>query len=218
MVTVNLGQPVPPTLQIARANAIEDYAGLEHSLCLLLGHLLKIDQKESCIIFYNIINTRSRNKIISGLLESRHGNLYDAYWHGMRKTSSTPKTPGLFGLIRQLDERRNQIVHWTVVKNITVGDDGVTKHTQTLSPYSSIWVGGYKEISQTDLIEFSRKTDFVARSINMFLLMTDPSRYPTIPEPWREIFLKPTPYPPSDTHPLSRNYIAPEIPPQPSEA
>jgi hypothetical protein len=98
-------------LQLARANAINAYASVEQSLCRVFGHLLRTDLDRAAIVFYSITNTHARNRIIDGLLEKRHGTTYEAYWNGIPNTQNRR---GMFTTIRQLDQSRNEIVHWHI--------------------------------------------------------------------------------------------------------
>jgi len=196
---------------VARTGAIEAYSMIEQSLCLLFSHLLGTPQEKAAIVFFRITNTHSRNHIIERLLEKAHRNQFNAYWDG------TKEERGLWTLIRQLDARRNEIVHWHNVRNINFEGDKVTT-SETLTP-PNLWDKGpdSPNITVTDLTDFIAKGDFVKRSINMFSMTI---YFPNIPDaerqPWLKIFAQPVTYPPPDTHPLSPNYKAPETQPQSS--
>jgi hypothetical protein len=196
-------------LKIARADAIHNYVGVEQSLSGLLAILLGISNDQAGIIFFNIIASRTRDKIIEGLLEKRFGNRYERYWHGIPGTSATKREPGLFALLQQLATTRNFIVHWAIAVN--VGSGAIT---ESLIP-PNVW--GFKDdqrsLSIQDLEQFSQKASFVSRSLNMFNLIVG-GQWPAGLEqsPWPDIFQQPCTYPPSDTHPLSPNYKAPGTP------
>jgi hypothetical protein len=198
-------------LKVARADAIHNYVGLEQSLSSLLAILLGISNDQAGIIFFNIIATGSRDKIIDGLLEKRFGNQYDRYWHGVSGAQGIKKEPGLFALLQQLTTTRNFIVHWATAISVQRG-------AELLIP-PNVW--GFKDdqrsLSIQDLEEFSRKASFVSRSLNMFNLIAG-GQWPADVEqsPWPDIFQQPCTYPPSDSHPLSPNYKAPGTPPQSS--
>jgi hypothetical protein len=197
-------------LQLARANAINAYASVEQSLCHIFGHLLGTELNLAAIVFYSITNTHSRNRIIEELLKKRHGTTYEAYWNGVPRTANKR---GTFTIIRELDQSRNELVHWHI--GFTHGEIpgiGLTKPTSLAQPNAP-------SISLQDLIQFVEKADFVHRSLNIFFALVSTPR--TAPEAdalqaLREIFQQPASYPPSDMNPLSRNYKAPEILPQPS--
>jgi hypothetical protein len=197
-----------------RGYAIGSYASLESSLCSLLAVLLGVDVPKAGIIFYRVVNTRSRNAIISDLLKRAHGENYKEFWNSVIK------------LIRQLDSERNEIAHWHFV--LEIGDEGgpeidlgdVELGTNVLYPPNS-WLAADVSSKKThaDLAAFSGKCDFVSRAINVFATTLSPPE--TIPpdalESWRDICRQELPYPPPDTHPLSRNYKEPGSPPQSSE-
>jgi hypothetical protein len=157
----------------------------------------------AAIVFYSITNTNSRNRIIDELLEKRHVTTYEAYWNGI---PGTPNKRGMFTIIRQLDQSRNELVHWHI--GFTHGEIpgiGLRKPTSWAQPNAP-------SISMQDLIQFVEKADFVHRSLNIFFLLVSTPR--TAPEAEAlqtldEIFQQPASYPPSDTNPLSRNYKAP---------
>jgi hypothetical protein len=211
MPIVDLGtMPRDINLMIARIGAIESYAKVEQSLCGLFASLMGAPMDKAAIVFFRLTNTHSRNAIIEQLLKKAHGAEYDIYWYGIQKN-------GLLPLIRQLDSKRNEIVHWHGRTNIALaGED--SSFSESLVP-PNFWGGSTASISAADLHEFIQKADFVYRSINMFNWVTtshlagaDAAR-PT----WLQIFAQPVTYPPENTHPLSQNYKGPESPPQSSE-
>jgi hypothetical protein len=201
-------------LQLARAFAIEGYAKVERSLSLLFASLLGTSLDKAGVVFFRITNTHSRNTILETLLQKAHGDKFRVYWQGTRTES------GLFTLIRQLDQRRNELVHWHVLNEIAIAE---TSHTsrEVLKP-PNFWnrPTDTQSISVEDLAAFILKADFVHRSLNMFHMATSDMFQITEAErePWLRIFEQPVSYPPPDTHPLSPNYREPETPPQSSQA
>jgi hypothetical protein len=203
-------------MQIARALAIEEYTMVESNLARLFAALLGTADRKGSIVFFALLNARSRNSTLESLLQEQHGNKYDAYWYGEPGRAGKPKTPGLITLIRQLDDERNRIVHWHPVQKI----DG-TKSSEVLLP-PHFWHRAPTAVPITieSLTAFAQKASFVHRSIAMFYAFTtmqDRLRTDT-KQTWLEIFARPALYPPSNTHPLSLNYKAPETPPRSSEA
>jgi hypothetical protein len=151
-------------------------------------------------------------------LEKTHGAQFDIYWHGQPGQPGIPRMPGLFKHINDLDTERHYIVHWHLVREINNGES-----QEVLRRPAFFWLepGSTEKITSETLISFIAKANFIIRSINMFHITIDlVPRHPAIPEaerpPWLRIFQQPVPYPPSDTHPLSPNYKAPENSPQPS--
>jgi hypothetical protein len=201
-----------PEFQIARGLAIESYANLERALCYVFGHLLGARQDRSSLVFFRIINYRSRNTIISDLLEKQYGTEFDVYWHGQPGGPGVKKLPGLFNLIRTLDDGRNEIVHWQTVHRW--GRDENTRHSSSseeLVPH--IYFSKSTEvvaITKDGLKGFKEKTDFASGSTWMFykVMAKDSVKEPEIAT-WLQIFQQPVIYPPSDNHPLSPNYKAP---------
>jgi hypothetical protein len=209
------------TLHFHRALAINAYANVEQSLCRLLAALLNIDWQNAAIIFYNVQNTHARNRIFDELLAKRHGSKYEAYWTGIPNTH--PRR-GMSDLIRQLDQSRNEIVHWHIGRKMSEDERGwpALQKPRAVPLIES----QMKSLSVTELTDFIEKADFIERSLNLFCNFagtdevnydrSDPAAWRV--ESWLQIFQQPALYPPPDSHPLSRNYIEPENPPQPSRA
>lgn len=188
-------------LKIARADAIHAYATLENRLCSLLAKLLNTSNDLASLVFYRITGTRFRNGIIEDLLARRFEDKYDAYWHGVPGTNRTQKRPGLFAIIRQADELRNAIVHWTIAVNIGGGSA-----TESLVPPNDVWAPkeSGRVVTVPDLREFIRRCDFAARSVGMFTYSVFEARPDfSAADTWREILQQPCTYPPSSTHPLA---------------
>jgi hypothetical protein len=194
--------------------AIEEYAGVESALARLFAALLGTTDRRGSIIFFAIVNTRSRNSILEALLEDLHGRKYDTYWYGDPGSPGNPKTGGLLTLVRQLDDERNHIVHWHTVRQIgpEISEALYPPHFWHRAPLAD-------PITIETLTQFTQKANFVGRSISMFYAFT--SMYDRLPaeaqKTWLEIFARPALYPPANSHPLSPNYKAPETPPQSSE-
>jgi hypothetical protein len=200
-------------LMIRRAYAIDAYARVEQSLCGLFGHVMGTTRELAVIVFYRITNTHSRNRIIEELIEKRYGDAYNAYLNGI---PNTPHRSGLLSIIRQLDQKRNEIVHWHMGLTFRVPQrvgPSLMKpdtHPFTLDPNHPI-------ITSDEMIDFSRKAYFVSRSVNglLWFLQNKTADDPACAT-WQEIFAQPASYPPPDNHLLSRNHVEPESPPPPS--
>jgi hypothetical protein len=208
--------------QIARSVAIEAHANLEFVLSKLFAQLLHADDARAAIVFFRITNARSRNAIIEGLLEREHGEQYDIYWHGEPgDDKGKRKTRGLLALIRNLDDRRNEIVHWHVIRSYGITPSGFKKQAEELRSVGSWYKlpGQTQKITTESLTEFTAKCEFASGSIHKFVKFTTTEAIPIDPverETWLQIFLQPVSYPPSDNHPLSPNYIGPGSPLRPS--
>lgn len=187
---------------VARALAIQAYAEVERSLCWMFGFLIEVDDNVAGIIFYRMVNSRSRLAVIEDLKKLRWGDKYDAYFRSVIRA------------LKPLDQERNQIVHW----------HGQPWHMPERSR------GGYlrpanfsaggdieKWIDPEQLIEFAYKCDFYARSINM-MVFTEALPIPISEDPSQYILQQPAAYPPPEGHPLFRKRRVRGNPPQSSEA
>lgn len=196
-------------LLIWRARAIDAYASVEQSLCLLFGNLLGSPQEFAAVVFYRLTNTHSRNIIIESLIEKRYDTKYQAYWHGI---PNTPNRKGLMSLARQLDQRRNEIVHWHTVTHYQ-SDNNDIQFASVCLMKPDFWTHAFdsQKIETAELIDFVGKADFVSRSIYSFTTKAlgafRPS--PDSTQTWLDIFQQPCTYPPSDNHPLSRKHKEP---------
>lgn len=219
MVTYDLGKDVAEnTLDflVWRARCIEGYAQVEQSLNSAFADLIGTTPKLAGIVFFRLTNTHSRNAILSELLTERHGTTFDIYWHGI---PNTPNRRGLMTIIRQLDSRRNEIVHWHTINEVSVKGGKAVGNLRLGKPNFWTWTPESPEISVAEMQEFHAKADFVWRSLNMFLMITgemaqkmDAEKLKT----WREICQQPCIYPPPDNHPLAPKHEAPQNPPAPS--
>jgi hypothetical protein len=207
--TYDLGKDRPENeveFLLCRALAIDAYAGVEQSLNGLFAHLLGAKADLAAIVFFRLTQT-SRNHIIESLLTKRHGRKFYTYWFGVPETRDKR---GLMHLIRSLDSRRNDIVHWHAVVDVTTEDDkakGLVK-----LGYPNFWAMSSQSpsLGVAELQAFATKADFVARSINMFYVVTS-DMFPQVDKSeWKEIFQQPSTYPPLDTHPLSPNFKGPK--------
>jgi hypothetical protein len=190
-------------LALARAVALDAYAAVEASLCALFARLLGTDEGSAGIVFYRINNARSRNGMIEKLLKRRKGADHNLWWNSM------------VAIMRIADERRNEIVHWHgvahIFQNETTSEFVVTHRLEP--PNYLVRTDQTPSLGPEEMAEFVIRCDFIARSLNMFMLEL---RGKLAHEPWHDIFRQPAAYPPPDNHPLARKPPAPESPPQPS--
>ena len=202
------------SFHIARARAIERYAGLEQALSYLFAVLLNTHPELAGVVFFRITSVGYRNKIIASLLEKRFSDKYKTFWHGTAKH----RKDGLFNVIQQLDDLRNPIVHWHTT--INVNPDGVATHFALIPP--NFWEKrpDRPTIITGQLDEFSNMASFAAGIVDAFAtFVTNPRDFPKeIVDALPHIFSQPVNYPPPDTHPLSPNYKGQQNPPQSSEA
>jgi len=179
-------------LLLARAKAIQGYATVEQSLCSLFAHLMGAPPDLAGIVFFRIVNSRSRNAILEGLLKRRAPHQYRAYWESLLKE------------INFTDQQRNEIVHWHTAVNV-----GQTVELRLIPPNFWIMTESTPYYTAAKLLEFEAKCDFLSRSMNMFYLLLRIDFPLDSRKAWHEICLQELTYPPPDTHPLSPNYKAP---------
>jgi hypothetical protein len=197
-------------LQLARAEAIEAYARFESCLSILFGFLLGTPSLKSSVIFYKITNANNRNQIIESLIKIEHGDKYKVYWHGEAKSGGKS---GLFKLIYQLDQTRNEIIHWTVHRTIATTE--LNAQIEKLVPPNSFRFQNVgKAISIAELNNFIAKANFVSGSVLNFAINTAKGIqvHGSARDPWLPILQQPVTYPPPSDHPLAPIPKAPEAP------
>jgi hypothetical protein len=218
MVTLDLNQQPSNAIELHvwRGKAIQAYATIEFNLSMLFSGLLQTPDDYGGIVFFRLTNTNSRNSIFETLLKKRYGDRYLHFWHGI---PNTPNKRGLFTLIRKLDQRRNEIVHWHTVNHIHLGDDGEqTSYLDMAPPNAWAFKTEQPNLGVGELQEFCVMADFVARSIGSFFAFVSgaiPADAPAA-KTWNDTFQQPCIYPPPKDHPLSPNPEEPENPPQSS--
>lgn len=199
-----------------RGKAIEAYASMELSLSILFSDLLQSPIQYAGIVFFRITNTSSRNTIIETLLSKRYGDTYTAFWSGV---PNTPNRKGLFNLIRSLDQRRNEIVHWHTVSYLNADEyNGPPSPVQLTPPTAWAFKSDQPKLGTADLIEFCQLATFVHSAISIFTIVSNG----TLPrdadawQTWHEILQQPCTYPPSKGHPLFQTPEELQSQPQPS--
>jgi hypothetical protein len=217
MVTLDLSSPADNEHEflVRRAQAIQAYATIEGSLERVFAQLLGCDPEDAAHIFFQITNTSSRTSIISGLIERRCDQRYHPFWNGIPRT---PDKKGLWNIVRDLDLRRNQIVHWHQMLDINVDKVPPSRTVYLVRPaaWQSQDVKGM--VSSDEMREFTLKADFASRSMNMFCAFLAGQMDEASKRTWREICRRPCIYPPPPNHPLAPTKPAPQNPPQSSRA
>jgi hypothetical protein len=193
--------PDSDEFRIARALSIEAYARIESSFTVLLATLLDTKHDIASIIFFEIVNTRARNKIIQSLITRVHGERFNTYWNGQKGQPDKPNKPGLFSLIQQIDEERNQIVHWHPTGN----SSSTGEKWEDLRP-AYYWARkpNVGPINTSALNRFIQKANFVYRSVDAFWrFIKKPMFFSEVErDAWSHIFEQPVLYPPPSEHPL----------------
>jgi hypothetical protein len=195
-------------LQLARAAAIEAYSDLEQQLCLQFADLMGASFAKASLVFYRITNSHSRNRIIQSLLFNEYGDRYKKFWGSLLK------------LIRQLDQERNQIVHWHIIPAQQELIEGEEQDEYDLQPFLAPH-GDSDEVCMlaSDLWEFVNKTEHVRLQATMFYIfhLGRPSPEDQQANNTYEAFLLPVTYPPTADYPGFHVRRAGDIPPQSSE-
>jgi hypothetical protein len=192
------------SLQLARADAIEAYADLEAMLCLIFSNLMNTNLRTASIVFYRITNTHSRNRIIDELLQHEIGNKYAAFWNSAIK------------LVRQLDQTRNEIVHWQIA-SLHKDDDfkNIDDVVHCLAPRQHD--SEAPVLLSRDLRDFVAKAEHVRLHLMMFflliLLCRNSETKPADPytEAQSEVFLRPLTYPPGPDDQIFRTASVHEL-------
>lgn len=180
-------------LQTARGQALDAYSGLEQILMEVFCYLIDANLGRGGIVFFRLASVGLRNRVIADLIESKHGTKFNAFWFG------TDKEGGLLTILRQVDQRRNEIVHWKPVYERKVGEF-------VLRP-PNLWhiKPNYPFITIDDIYEFIAKADCVRHYAGNFNWLT--TRYregddSAHARAWLDKFEQPPAYPPPTGHPL----------------
>lgn len=193
---------ISKTFFIARATAILVYASYEQSLVSLFAYLMGVQDDYAGVPFFKINNARARIAVIERLLKKRHGNAYNVFWNP------------LVNLLKPLDEKRNQVIHWAVNSTIDTDQGGKLTKITLVPPNFTDRTENTPEMTLNDLYDFIVKCDFLARSLNVFHAVI--SRSHGVPNTWHDICQQPVTYPPQDNHPLFQKPQAQQILPESS--
>lgn len=187
------------TLQAARGPALDAYGVLEQSLLILFCRLLGTPLGPGGIVFFRLINSGLRNRTIEELIAREYGTQFDPFWYGTER----PAVTGLMKIIKQVDQRRNEIVHWHPQY------EHETKRYYLTPP--NFWDGNKNRprIYLADLYEFSAKARFAASLVGKFKWRIVHWKHDDTSDharAWQGIFEQPVPYPPGPDHPLYGNW------------
>lgn len=208
-----LGQNHP--IWAARAQAIQMYAHLEQTLCLLLAVLIRSSPEVSAIIFFKIVNTGQRLSILDKILRLRYGTIYVEFWNSYEK------------MLRPIDVARNEIVHWNAA--IMQSYDSNTWDV-VLTPPTELNRERHPDTQTltTDAInEFGKKCEFLStlgrgfvgvlratppvsedESLGLHPCRTD-AEWGAWLLAWRDICQQPVVYPPPSSHPICQMWPEP---------
>lgn len=168
----------------ARGSAISEYAYHEEALCGLYAHVMGVPITVGGVVFFQLNNARARLTIIDKLLRKKTGASYTTFWASLKKQ------------LKQLDERRNQIVHWTTV--VTHHDKPVVS---LVPPEHWNADENTPSLLEKDLIDFGAQCHFYCNVLCFFVYHLEGQPYVT--KEWTDVFQQQVVYPPPADHPLS---------------
>src|SRR4029078_5972969 len=145
-------------LMLARAAAIQAYANVEQSLASVFSTLLQTDSIIAGIIFFRIVNARSRLTIMEEIIQYRYASTYNVFCKSGTK------------LLHSIDSTSNNIIHCHVVQNFNNRPEGPLV-TFTLNR-PDVWAKSTSSaISESDLAPFTQKCDFISSLLGCFCLV-----------------------------------------------
>jgi hypothetical protein len=188
--------PADARFKIARADAIDVYSGLEIALARLFAVVLGTKADLAGIVLFRVGNTRARNKMIEQLIKRKYGSKYNLYWNSV------------FKLIGQLDQTRNEVVHWSMSVLPNFNRSGMlTSAAVKLTP-PNIWdiKRGKQKLIERDLKSFALKCEFAEAAVWSFVMFALNPRNRNRRATWLAIFQQPLAYPPPDNHPIRQRW------------
>jgi hypothetical protein len=170
--------------RLARSNAIDAYSKVEIAIQGVLRELIGCDPLAAQVIFYSVISTRIRHDMMKELAKTRFGGFYSPFFRSYEKW------------LRDLDYRRNHIVHWIEGSDSTPSDSnpaGTIEYFLFPGQERYISDGPSKKVEHRDLDNFiidANKLQNVSRVLFISLLTHNKPNPPA----WREVFLDPVNY------------------------
>lgn len=175
---------VTPTFLTARGLAISEYAYFEGVLVGLFAQLMNTTIDYAGIPFFRMNNARSRLAMLDRLLRKRRGNQYNLFFNSFGKW------------LRELDEERNKVVHWTTLTS----HEGETTRLYLVPPNFTDSGLNRPQITLEDLYAFAQKCIYARQMLLKFIWEIGTGFPPS--DAWHGIFRQPAEYPPPSTHPL----------------
>jgi hypothetical protein len=178
--------------RIARSEAIQAYSHWEQGLCSLFGHLAGTTDQIAGIIFFKMVNARSRIAALERLKKLKYGDARKPFFNSLMSAA------------QPFDTERNKIVHW----NEAIDSSGYFSSTATVrvilhSPNFSDTSPDDPVIDIGALKTFSDKCLIYGHLL--FMLRRDWHNPKTSPSrACRDIFERPVTYPLPKDHPLAR--------------
>ena len=187
--------------QVARADAINAYSGLEQAMQHLFADLLGTPLHRASFVFTEIVNARSRNEIISELIREHFED-------------SETFNKSLTKRISATDMIRNRIVHWIIMVSsssipLTRPPDPELDKLHLSHPDLSRHVAG--KLDYYDLLDFTARASYLSSIVRNFSTamldeqlqsLPEEQRPPPLAMPLQDIFPLQVDYPPASDHPL----------------
>jgi hypothetical protein len=184
------GRTSEDQLWATRGKAVQAYAKLEQVLCQLFADVSGTTLQIAAIVFFRIASASTRNDILEKLIKLRHGDKFNLFWNSV------------FKAMRPLDNERNAVVHWCVVSQMEFSHGAKSDLIIALRPptYWSTFDDSAPQITNSDLLQFTRKCGFYEAVIGTFCSVTSASQPPAVSAEtiaaWLGIFQQPLIYPP----------------------
>ena len=167
-----------------RGKAVQAYALLEQALSALLSQLAGTTEYIAATIFYKITSTAARSAIIEKLIKDKYKKKYNLFWNSYLK------------LLKPLDIKRNEIVHWVAASISQLDESGsIICGTILIPPNAHSFFPTMEFRSHSDLLRFSSQCDEFARLCNIFARVAKPDATQLEYSSWQDIFQRPLVYP-----------------------
>lgn len=184
-INIDLTKHDDTSLHIARAIAINNYAALEQALCALFSRAAAIDNRAAAIIFFKVVNTRSRMGMLDKLLKHRFPEEPRTYFKSIDST------------LKKIDGLRNQIVHWVASTSIDMDTQSID--LALVHPDFTTVDGDPLDIKTIQA--FAKHCILYALAISAYAAKLGGAE---LPPPWPEILQRPLSYPLQSDHPLAQ--------------
>ncbi|WP_428407953.1 hypothetical protein [Hyphococcus sp.] len=183
-------------LLLYRGDAIGAYGAYEQAIARCFIQLAKTDHKTGSLIFFKIVNTRTRLSIMDELLKEQFYPNYKKFWDSA------------FKHIRDIDHTRNKVVHWLPISELHVDEKGVASLDSRKSKNCWLQPPDYwqaqkdkKELSINDILAFRHKTEYVTKNLDLWHIKVS-GDLPDVAKTFSDKFQQSIPYPPPKDHPL----------------
>jgi hypothetical protein len=176
-----------------RGEAIQAYAQLESSLSSMFAYLAGVSGQVAGIIFFKMVNARSRIAVLERLKRLKHADAFNLYFNSIMAEAG------------RLDGQRNKLIHWHRILSITAHEGGLdTSDTFLTAPNFWDFDESSETMTATDIQEFAQRCDIFGRGLNM---LTHHWSHPGRGDgTYHDIFEQPLRYPIPEDHLLARKF------------